>query len=115
VPGRKFADDAMRRLQARPWPGNIRELRNAVERVLILASGKKVTGEDIDHLLPSNSGPGGESPSLDDFKLEAEKKFLVQQLRKHDWNLSETARAIKIPRSNLYKKMERFGLPRGPE
>jgi two-component system, NtrC family, nitrogen regulation response regulator NtrX len=115
VPGRKFADDAIRRLQARAWPGNIRELRNAVERVLILASGKKVTGEDIEHLLPSGFGPNGESPSLEDFKLEAEKKFLVQQLRKHDWNLSETARAIKIPRSNLYKKMERFGLPRGPE
>jgi two-component system, NtrC family, nitrogen regulation response regulator NtrX len=115
VPGRKFTDDAMRRLQGRAWPGNIRELRNAVERVLILASGKKVTGEDIDHLLPGSLNTGGESPSLDDFKLEAEKKFLVQQLRKHDWNLSETARAIKIPRSNLYKKLERFGLPRGPE
>ncbi len=115
VPGRKFSDDAVRRLQTRPWPGNIRELRNAVERVLILASGKKVTAEDIDHLLPGTMGPNGESPSLEDFKLEAEKKFLVQQLRQHDWNLSETARAIKIPRSNLYKKMERFGLNRGPE
>jgi len=115
VPGRKFGDEAVRRLQARPWPGNIRELRNAVERVLILASGKKVTAEDIDHLLPGTIGPNGESPSLEDFKLEAEKKFLVQQLRQHDWNLSETARAIKIPRSNLYKKMERFGLNRGPE
>ncbi|MFL5462146.1 MAG: sigma-54-dependent transcriptional regulator [Gemmatimonadales bacterium] len=115
VPGRKFSDEAVRRLQTRPWPGNIRELRNAVERVLILASGKKVTAEDIDHLLPGTMGPNGESPSLEDFKLEAEKKFLVQQLRQHDWNLSETARAIKIPRSNLYKKMERFGLNRGPE
>jgi len=115
VPGRKFSDEAVRRLQTRPWPGNIRELRNAVERVLILASGKKVTQEDIDHLLPGTMGPNGESPSLEDFKLEAEKKFLVQQLQQHNWNLSETARAIKIPRSNLYKKMERFGLNRGPE
>jgi two-component system, NtrC family, nitrogen regulation response regulator NtrX len=115
VPGRKFSDEAVRRLQARPWPGNIRELRNAVERVLILASGKKVAAEEIDQLLPGTMGPNGESPSLEDFKLEAEKKFLVQQLRQHDWNLSETARAIKIPRSNLYKKMERFGLNRGPE
>jgi two-component system nitrogen regulation response regulator NtrX len=39
----------------------------------------------------------------------------MQQLRQHDWNLAETARAIKIPRSNLYKKMERFGLSRGSE
>ena len=115
VPGRKFSADAVRRLQGRAWPGNIRELRNAVERALILASGKMVTADDIDHLLPSTLGPNGESPSLEDFKLEAEKKFLVQQLRQHDWNVSETARAIKIPRSNLYKKMERFGLNRGPE
>jgi two-component system nitrogen regulation response regulator NtrX len=115
VPGRKFSDEAVRRLQGRPWPGNIRELRNAVERVLILASGKKVTAEDIDHLLPGTLGANGESPSLEDFKLEAEKNFLMQQLRQHDWNLSETARAIKSPRSNLYKKMERFGLSRGSE
>jgi two-component system, NtrC family, nitrogen regulation response regulator NtrX len=115
VPGRKFTEEAMRRLQARPWPGNIRELKNAVERVLILASGKKVSAEDVDNLLPSNLGSNGECPSLEDFKLEAEKKFLAQQLRQHDWNLSETARDLKIPRSNLYKKMERFGISRGPE
>jgi two-component system, NtrC family, nitrogen regulation response regulator NtrX len=115
VPGRKFSDDAVRRLQSRHWPGNIRELRNAVERVLILASGKKVTAGDIDHLLPSGAGANGESPSLEDYKLEAEKKFIELQLRRHDWNLSETARTLKIPRSNLYKKMESFGLKRGPE
>jgi two-component system nitrogen regulation response regulator NtrX len=114
VPGRKFTEEALRRLQARLWPGNIRELRNAVERVLILASGKKVTAEDIDNLLPATLGFTGESTSLEDFKVEAEKKFLLQQLRQHDWNLSETARAIKIPRSNLYRKMEQFGLNRGP-
>jgi two-component system, NtrC family, nitrogen regulation response regulator NtrX len=114
VPGRKFTEEALRRLQTRMWPGNIRELRNAVERVLILASGKKVTADDIDHLLSGSLGPMGESTSLEDFKLEAEKRFLTQQLRHHDWNLAETARAIKIPRSNLYKKMERFGLNRGP-
>ena len=50
-------DDAVRRLQTRPWPGNIRELRNAVERVLILASGKKVTAEDIDHCCPAPWAP----------------------------------------------------------
>ncbi|HEX7338215.1 MAG TPA: sigma-54 dependent transcriptional regulator [Gemmatimonadales bacterium] len=114
VPGRKFADDAVRRLQARPWPGNIRELRNAVERALILASGKVVTAADIDHLLPPPpAGAGGDGgQSLDAFKLEAEKRYLAQKLREFDWNVSETARALKIPRSNLYKKIERFGITR---
>jgi len=115
VPGRKFAEDAVRRLQSRSWPGNIRELRNAVERALILASGKTVTAADIEHLLPSAapaSPSAGGSQSFETFKQEAEKSFLVQQLQQHDWNVSETARALKMPRSNLYKKIERYGLKR---
>jgi two-component system, NtrC family, nitrogen regulation response regulator NtrX len=117
VPGRKFADDAVRRLQSRVWPGNIRELRNAVERALILASGKTVTAADIDHLLPGPvgagvpAGPSG-SQTFETFKQEAEKSFLAQKLREHDWNVSETARTLKMPRSNLYKKIERYGLSR---
>jgi two-component system nitrogen regulation response regulator NtrX len=117
VPGRKFADDAVRRLKSRSWPGNIRELRNAVERALILASGKVITAADIDHLLPGPvavGGPAGESGSqtFETFKLEAEKNFLTQKLKEHDWNVSETARSLKMPRSNLYKKIERYGLSR---
>jgi two-component system nitrogen regulation response regulator NtrX len=116
VPGRKFADDAVRRLQSRSWPGNIRELRNAVERALILASGKVVTASDIDHLLPIGGATGAahEEPghTFETFKQEAERNFLLQQLRERDWNVSETARALKMPRSNLYKKIERYGLTR---
>jgi two-component system nitrogen regulation response regulator NtrX len=118
VPGKKFAEDAMARLQTRAWPGNIRELRNAVERALILAPGKVVTAADIDRLLPGADGamplastPGG-AHTFETFKQEAEKNFLAQQLREHDWNVSETARALKMPRSNLYKKIERYGLTR---
>ena len=118
VPGKKFAEDAIARLQTRAWPGNIRELRNAVERALILAPGKVVTAADIDRLLPGGDGamplpsaPGG-AHTFETFKQEAEKNFLVQQLREHDWNVSETARALKMPRSNLYKKIERYGLSR---
>jgi two-component system nitrogen regulation response regulator NtrX len=110
VPGRRFSDEAVRRLQSRSWPGNIRELRNAVERILILASGKVVTASEIDQLLPSASVVDGQS--FETFKVEAEKKFLEQQLKQHDWNVSETARALKMPRSNLYKKIERYGLTR---
>jgi two-component system nitrogen regulation response regulator NtrX len=109
VPGKRFGDEAVRRLQTRPWPGNIRELRNAVERALILAPGKVVTAPDVDRLLPPDLGP---KQSLENFKSEAEKGFLVQKLREHDWNITETAKALQIPRSNLYKKIERYGLNR---
>ncbi len=123
VPGKKFADDAVHRLQSRAWPGNIRELRNAVERALILAPGKTVAAADIERLLPGGDGtPGavglplepGRSHTFETFKQEAEKNFLAQKLREHDWNVSETARALKMPRSNLYKKIERYGLTREP-
>jgi two-component system nitrogen regulation response regulator NtrX len=109
VPGKRFAEEAVRRLQTRPWPGNIRELRNAVERALILAPGKVVTAADVDRLLPADLGP---KQSLENFKTEAEKGFLVQKLREHDWNITETAKSLQIPRSNLYKKIERYGLNR---
>ena len=117
VPGRTFADDAVRRLQSRAWPGNIRELRNAIERALILASGKVVTAADIERLLPGAEILGappevGQGHTFETFKQEAEKVFLAQQLRERDWNISETARALKMPRSNLYKKIERYGLTR---
>jgi two-component system nitrogen regulation response regulator NtrX len=117
VAGRSLSDDAVRRLQGRQWPGNVRELRNAIERALILAPGKVVTAADIDRLFPPADGA---PPPLDTaapqtfetFKHEAEKAFLQSKLREYDWNVSETARALKMPRSNLYKKIERYGLSR---
>jgi two-component system, NtrC family, nitrogen regulation response regulator NtrX len=113
VPRRKFADDAIKRLQSRPWPGNVRELRNAVERALILASGNVVTATDIDRLLPAQASAHESAHSFEKFKLSAEKQFLTQTLREHGWNISETAKSLKVPRSNLYKKMEFYGITKG--
>jgi two-component system nitrogen regulation response regulator NtrX len=59
----------------------------------------------------ATAGEGG-AHTFETFKLDAEKKFLLQSLKEHDWNVSETARALKMPRSNLYKKIERYGLSR---
>jgi two-component system nitrogen regulation response regulator NtrX len=117
VPVKQFGDDAVARLQARPWPGNIRELRNAVERALILAPGKAVTAADIDRLFPGSEGAlpppeASRAQTFETFKQEAERSFLQAKLREHDWNVSETARSLKMPRSNLYKKIERYGLSR---
>ncbi len=114
VPARRFGEDAVRRLQQRSWPGNVRELRNAVERALILSPGKVVTAADIDRLLPaSDAGEDLDAvQTFERFKQDAERSFLAGKLREHDWNVSETARALKMPRSNLYKKIERYGLSR---
>jgi two-component system nitrogen regulation response regulator NtrX len=121
VPNRAFEAEALDRLKNRSWPGNVRELRNIVERVLILASGKTITAADIARFAAEASsatpsldeyGAAGEAETLAGFKDETEKAFLETKLREHGWNVMETARALKIPRSNLYKKMERHRIVR---
>ena len=100
------------------WPGNVRELRNTIERLLILAAGPQITGEDIERLVgkrdPDQAGLGSllECTTFEEFKHAAERAFLLAKLREFDWNVSETARALDMPRSNLYKKIERYGLTR---
>ena len=113
-----FSDAAMERLKTLTWPGNVRELRNTVERLLILSDGSKITSDDVDSLTISRArsvDPGRELLALDNFsafKEEAERAYIVGKLRANDWNVAETARRIEMPRSNLYKKIERYGLVR---
>ena len=115
---RVFSDAAMERLKTLTWPGNVRELRNTVERLLILSDGSKITSDDVDSLTISRArsvDPGRELLALDNFsafKEEAERAYILNKLRTNDWNVAETARRIEMPRSNLYKKIERYGLVR---
>tara|TARA_B100000700_G_scaffold137575_1_gene153550 strand:- start:3215 stop:4576 length:1362 start_codon:yes stop_codon:yes gene_type:complete len=115
---RSFETAAIERLQNLPWPGNVRELRNTVERLLILSPGDTVRLEDVDMLAgerPSGSRLEGHlfsSDKFSDFKDGAERAFINRKLQEHDWNVAETARRIDMPRSNLYKKIEKYGLIR---
>ena len=116
---RAMTDDAVTRLSQLDWPGNVRELRNTIERLLILASGPRITAEDVDRLVGrrADSSEGGlgsllDVPTFEEFKHAAERAYLVAKLRAFDWNVSETARALDMPRSNLYKKIERYALSR---
>jgi len=121
LPPKEFEAAALERLNAHDWPGNIRELKNAVERLLILATGSTVTQNDVDRLVGKGEGGRGKGPAdaawmrvatFEDFKQAAERAFLLGKLQQHDWNVSETARSLQMPRSNLYKKIERYGLAR---
>jgi len=121
VPPRAVDDAAMDRLASLDWPGNVRELRNTVERLLILAAGPKIVRGDVDRLVGARAGEMHDDAGLgtldqfntyEEFKLAAERAFLTAKLKQHDWNVAETARAIDMPRSNLYKKLERHGLAR---
>jgi two-component system nitrogen regulation response regulator NtrX len=119
LPAKGIDDEAMKRLQELDWPGNVRELRNTVERLLILAAGPRITVADVDRLVGRRGGGDGglgavvsDAGTFEEFKHAAERAFLLAKLRQHDWNVSETARALEMPRSNVYKKIERYGLKR---
>ncbi|MGQ0560728.1 MAG: sigma-54-dependent transcriptional regulator [Gemmatimonadota bacterium] len=120
LPPRASTDAALERLARMEWSGNVRELRNTVERLLILARGSEITIGDVDRLVGGGGAQAGGALSGDllaartfaDFKERAERAFILAKLREHDWNVSETARAIDMPRSNLYKKIERYALVR---
>ncbi|HVE79320.1 MAG TPA: sigma-54 dependent transcriptional regulator [Gemmatimonadaceae bacterium] len=115
---RAVAPDAMQRLVELDWPGNVRELRNTIERLLILSAGATITVADVDRLVGRRATDGGglgglaDCRTFEEFKQAAERAFLLAKLRAFDWNVSETARALEMPRSNLYKKIERYGLQR---
>jgi two-component system nitrogen regulation response regulator NtrX len=113
-PAVKFSDDALKFLQSLSWSGNIRELRNAVERIIILTDKKDLSVKDIEMLTP-----GGKSSLVDiidtsnsfqEFKDKAEKAFIIKQLKANDWNISKTAEVLEIQRSHLYNKMKKYGI-----
>ena len=120
---RRFSETAVERLKTRPWKGNVRELQNLVERALILTDHEEVAAEDLPAVLLQEDAapaPGAPAPPPEDspttlkgFKDSSERAFLVQMLRRNDWNVTQTAKAIDTPRSNLYKKIEQYGIDRG--
>ena len=118
MPPRVVTPEAVTRLQQLEWPGNVRELKNTIERLLILSSGPRIGVEDVDRLVGRRDGDQAgigsllECKTFEEFKQAAERAFLLAKLREHDWNVSETARALDMPRSNLYKKIERYALTR---
>ncbi len=116
MPAKTFARDALAALEAHDWPGNVRELRNAVERLLILSTGDPITAADVGRLAGAPHGsPLGDivhCTTFEAFKQEAERAFLLAKLQENDWNVSETARKLEMPRSNLYKKIDKYRLTR---
>jgi two-component system nitrogen regulation response regulator NtrX len=114
---RRFTPAALELMQQHRWKGNIRELRNTVERLVIMAPGEAIDVPDVRGVLrveaPGGDGHEGtrEKPgTLREFKESAERSFLVDKLRENAWNISKTAEVIGTPRSNLYKKLEQYGI-----
>ncbi|BDV44006.1 sigma-54-dependent Fis family transcriptional regulator [Geotalea uraniireducens] len=111
--------EAVELLKGYDWPGNVRELRNIVERLVIMTPGKVITPAQIPESIvggpahrdeaPFRLG-GPESNSLREAREEFEKEFIMQKLEEFNWNISRTAEAIELERSNLYRKMKSYGI-----
>jgi len=122
---KRIAPAALDALTRYRWRGNIRELRNTVERMIIMTGGDTIDVADLPEGVRSpgawSGGAGGQAPpkapsdsdaakaeTLREFKENAERMFLVGKLRENGWNISKTAEVIGTPRSNLYKKLEQY-------
>ncbi len=105
IPLRRFDEAAMRALLAHGWPGNVRELANVVRRALVMADGEVLRVEDL--------GLGAQPPSRPRSRAEFEKgetSRIHRALQDSDWNVSEAARRLSMPRNTLYRRMKKLGL-----
>jgi DNA-binding NtrC family response regulator len=113
-PVTKFSDDAINVLKNQSWTGNVRELRNIVERIIIIIDKKEITGKDIEFMFSGNQQSVDDivdtSNSFQEFKEKAERVFILKQLRANDWNISKTSEILEIQRSHLYNKMKKYGI-----
>ena len=113
---KEFSDDAVQVLSRYHWPGNVRELRNLVERLVIMTSGKVIEAKDIPK--PFDQAPDRKDELESSFELDSFKEaksrfemaFIEKKLRQYKGNISQTAEAIGIERSNLHKKIKAYGL-----
>ncbi len=111
-----FSEDAIEHLQKLPWKGNVRELRNLVERLLILSSDDVITEVEVIQAGGNARAELSESllsiETLKGFREASERLFLLHKLQVHDWNVTQTAQSIQTPRSNLYKKLDYYDIKR---
>jgi two-component system nitrogen regulation response regulator NtrX len=111
-----FTPAAQKALQDASWRGNVRELRNLIERLVIMVPAEAIDITDLPaefFRAPADIISASlRLNTLQEFKDEAEKAFILAKLREHGWNVSKTAEAIDTPRSNLYKKIEQYNIKR---
>jgi len=116
---RRFAPATLAILKLYSWPGNVRELRNLVERMLILAAGDVVQPTDLPRLpgagqAVSNTDSLFACNDFQEFKANSEGEFLQHKLKENLYNVSKTADVLGMQRSNLYKKITKYGLQTQP-
>lgn len=113
-PLKEISKDGVKLLKSMEWSGNVRELRNLIERLVIMIPGNEITAENIKTYANVSSGVADDllnvSNSFQDFKEKAEKAFILKQLEINNWNISKTASVLEIQRSHLYNKMKKYNI-----
>ena len=116
---KQFSTESVAALQRYPWPGNVRELRNVVERLVLLSESENVSEEDVQLALPAAGSPAQGSA---DTAIAAatgtlaartecfEKEVLLAEIRRHNFHMTNVARALGLERSHLYKKCQQLGI-----
>jgi two-component system, NtrC family, nitrogen regulation response regulator NtrX len=121
MPPKEFSEDAFDTMKGYEWRGNVRELHNVVERLLILSEGDMISADDVRRYVRPGAAAAAPNPvgalleeyeQFSEFRDMAERMFIVRKLNEFDWNVSKTAEAIGIQRSHLYNKMNKYGIER---
>jgi two-component system, NtrC family, nitrogen regulation response regulator NtrX len=113
-----FADDAIAELRKYGWPGNVRELRNVAERLILLAADEIITAADVRLILPTSevdsgsaAGSTGSATGTLAERTEAfEREVMLAEIRRHNFHMTNVARALGLERSHLYKKCQQLGI-----
>lgn len=114
MPLKNFDDKAIEILTDYNWSGNVRELRNIIERIIIMIPNDIITDTNVNSILPSVKQKKDDlidiSNSFQEFKEKAEKAFIQKQLQINNWNISKTAEILDIQRSHLYNKIKKYNI-----
>jgi Nif-specific regulatory protein len=113
LPKLELSPNAMRALESTEWPGNVRQLENAVEAAVIRATGERVKQVERRHLFPESPAPGAdEAVTFQEATRRFQGRFVAEALETQGWNVVETARRLDLARSHLYTMIRAFGLER---
>ena len=111
---KKFSEEAMQAMIGHPWKGNVRELKNTIERLMIMTDKDTIETKDLPEPFREECPVGVPTAAgvktLREYRDIAERDFILAKLEANNWNISQTAREIDTPRSNLYKKLEQYGI-----
>jgi DNA-binding NtrC family response regulator len=114
-----FTEEALGELRKYGWTGNVRELRNVVERLILLASDENVAAADVRLILPTSdshsggplaSSPGNATGTLAERTEAFEREVMLAEIRRHNFHMTNVARALGLERSHLYKKCQQLGI-----